>query len=100
VIILEASSFLQATHKIRYTGNLLEGLAAVYWYKAYHNLIDHAAANRAAGNPVHPVQLDRHWMFWDTLSNSFRSSFGHRVPSEEAVTKWDRLSQTAGIDNF
>jgi hypothetical protein len=60
--ILEVSLFQQDTHKIRYTRKLLERLAAVNWYKAYQNLIDHGAANRAAGNPVNPVQLDPHWM--------------------------------------
>jgi hypothetical protein len=39
-------------------------------------------------------------MLWDNISNSFRSSSGDRVTGEEAVAKWDRLSQTAGIDNL
>jgi hypothetical protein len=39
-------------------------------------------------------------MWWDTFSNSFRSFFGDRVTREEAVNKWDRLSQVAGIDNL
>jgi hypothetical protein len=97
VFSIETSSFLQDTIKIRYTGNLLEGTAAVNWYEAYHNLIDQGAADRAAGQQV---QLDPHWATWDTFSHSFRSSFGDRVTREEAVVKWDKLSQTAGIDTF
>jgi hypothetical protein len=100
VFTLEASSFREDSTKIRYTGNLLEGNLAVNWYEAYHNLIDQGAANRAAGNPVVPIELDPHWSNWETFSNSFRSSFGDRVTREEAVEKWNKLSQTAGIDNF
>lgn len=97
VFSIEASSFLQDSIKIRYTGNLLEGQAPVNWYEAYHNLIDQGAADRAAGRQV---QLDAHWTQWDTFTHSFRSSFGDRVTREEAVVKWDKLSQTAGIDAF
>ena len=100
VFILEASSFREDNTKIRYTGNLLEGNRPVNWYEAYHNLIDQGAADRAAGNPVDPVRLDPHWNNWNTFTNSFRSSFGDRVTREEAVEKWNRLSQTAGIDTF
>jgi hypothetical protein len=97
VFILEASSFQSDSTKIRYTGNLLEGSTVVNWYEAYHNLIDQGAANRAAG---HQVELDPHWTSWDRFTHSFRSSFGDRVTREEAVAKWDKLTQTAGIDAF
>jgi len=39
-------------------------------------------------------------MLLDSISNSFWSSFGDRVTREKAVDKWDRLSQTAGVDNI
>jgi hypothetical protein len=41
-------------------------------------------------------------MSWDTISksNSFRSSVGDKVTREDEVTKWDKLLQTAGIDNL
>ncbi len=97
VFTLEASSFRNEGSKIRYTGNLLEGSTVVNWYEAYHNLIDQGAANRAAGRQV---QLDPHWLSWARLTFSFRQSFGDRVTREEAVAKWDRLTQTAGIDAF
>jgi hypothetical protein len=97
VFILEASSFQNDSTRIRYTGNLLEGQVVVNWYEAYHNLIDQGAANRAAGRQV---QLDPHWSSWDTFTLSFRSSFGDRVTRDEAVAKWDKLTQTAGIDAF
>jgi hypothetical protein len=85
---------------IRYTCNLLQRLAAVNWDEAYHYLINQGAANRDAGNPVNPDQLDPHWMSWDTVSNLFRSSFGDKVTTEEEVAKWDNLAQTVGFDNF
>jgi uncharacterized membrane protein YgcG len=97
VFILEASSFQNDGTKIRYTGNLLEGQIVVNWYEAYHNLIDQGSANRAAGQQV---QLDPHWTSWETFTHSFRSSFGDRVTREEAVAKWNKLTQTAGIDAF
>src|SRR5260221_4732710 len=97
VFTLEASSFRNEGSKIRYTGNLLEGSTVVNWYEAYHNLIDQGAANRAAGRQV---QLDPHWLSWARFTFSFRQSFGDRVTREEAVAKWDRLIQTAGIDAF
>ena len=97
VFEIESSSFQRDTTKIRYTGNLLEGQAPINWYEAYHNLIDQGAANRAAG--CH-VELDAHWAHWESFTHAFRSSFGDRVTREEAVVKWDKLSQTAGIDAF
>ena len=97
VFEIESSSFQRDTTKIRYTGNLLEGQAPINWYEAYHNLIDQGSANRAAG--CH-VNLDAHWAHWESFTHAFRSSFGDRVTREEAVVKWDKLSQTAGIDTF
>jgi hypothetical protein len=95
--ILEASSFQCDSTKIKYTGNLLERFIVVNWYKAYHNLIDQGAANRAAG---HQVELDPHNTSWDRFTHSFQSSFDESVTKEEAVAKWDWLTQTARIDAF
>ena len=46
------------------------------------------------------MDLDAHWVHWESFTHAFRSLFGDRVTREEAVVKWDKLSQTSGVDTF
>src|SRR6266566_5213762 len=97
VFEIETSSFQRDTTKIPYIGNLLADTAEINWYEANHNLIDQGAANSDAG---HHVDLDAHWAHWESFTHASRSLFGDRVTREEAVVKWDKLSQTSGVDTF
>ena len=75
----------------------MKGNRSTSWYETYYNLIDQRAADRTAGQPV---QLDPYWATWDAFSITFRSSFGDRITRDQAVEKWDKLTQTAGVDTF